>query len=98
MDECSTVTEAVEYFHKFNCPHLSRSQFMLADASGASVVVTWLSGKELFSENTRSFRLVPDHGQVSFQADKDVRITGFTLHKHQDIRASRVQNQMKPRD
>ena len=47
MDECSTATEAVEYFHNFNCPHLSHSQFMLADASGASVVVTWLSGKGL---------------------------------------------------
>lgn len=47
MDECSTVAEAVEYFRKYNCRHLAESQFLLADASGASCVVTWLADNRL---------------------------------------------------
>ena len=92
------VRKPLNILKTIHCPHPSHSQFILAASSGASVVVSWLSGKELFPENTRSFRLVLDRGQGSFQADKDVRITGFTLHKHEDIRASRIQNKMNPRN
>lgn len=41
MDECATVDEAIEYFKRFNCPHLAGGQFMFADKTGASAVVTW---------------------------------------------------------
>ena len=47
MDECATVDEAIEYFTRFNCPHLSRTQFMFADKTGDSVVVAWMPGKGL---------------------------------------------------
>lgn len=47
MNECSTVAEAVEYFERYNCEYLASSQFLLADAGGASAVVTWLPEKGL---------------------------------------------------
>lgn len=47
MNECSTVAEAVEYFRKYNCRYLAESQFLFADASGASCIVTWLRDNRL---------------------------------------------------
>ncbi|GJM27290.1 MAG: hypothetical protein DHS20C16_37050 [Phycisphaerae bacterium] len=41
MNECATVDEAIGYFQRFNCSHLAGGQFMFADKSGASAVVTW---------------------------------------------------------
>ncbi len=43
MDRCGTVSEAVELFRKFNCPYLAEAQFLFADATGASAVITWSS-------------------------------------------------------
>jgi len=42
MDTCATVDEAVALFEQYNCKHLANSHFMFADATGASIVVTWL--------------------------------------------------------
>lgn len=42
MDTCRTVDEAAALFEEYNCKHLAASQFMFADATGASIVVTWL--------------------------------------------------------
>jgi len=42
MDTCGTVDEALALFEEYNCKHLSAGQFMLADATGASAVVTWV--------------------------------------------------------
>lgn len=47
MNECSTVEQAIEYFQRYNCRYLANSQFLLADASGASAVVTWMPNKGL---------------------------------------------------
>lgn len=41
MDTCSTVDQAIELFGKNNCQYLAVSQFMFADATGASAVITW---------------------------------------------------------
>lgn len=41
MDSCGTVDEALAKFDEYNCTHLADGQFMFADASGASAVVTW---------------------------------------------------------
>ncbi len=63
MNECATVEEALAYFGRFNCAHLARSQFLLADASGDAAVVAWLpdaglsvrriDGDHLIATNTR---------------------------------------------
>ncbi|MEM6793422.1 MAG: carcinine hydrolase/isopenicillin-N N-acyltransferase family protein [Acidobacteriota bacterium] len=45
MNECATVEEALAYFRKYNTPHLSRTQFLFADASGDSAVVAWKAGR-----------------------------------------------------
>jgi hypothetical protein len=42
MDTCATLDEAVALFEQYNCKHLAGGHFMLADATGASIVVTWL--------------------------------------------------------
>lgn len=42
LDTCATVDEAEALFRQFNCKHLANSHFMLADATGESIVVTWL--------------------------------------------------------
>lgn len=42
LDTCGTVDEALALFEDYNCKHLARSQFMFADATGASAVVAWL--------------------------------------------------------
>jgi hypothetical protein len=42
MDTCGTVDEAAALFAEYNCKYLAGGQFMLADATGASMVVTWL--------------------------------------------------------
>ncbi len=42
MNECETVAEALQYFHRFNCRHLDSGQFLFADASGDAAVVAWL--------------------------------------------------------
>jgi hypothetical protein len=42
MDECGTVSEAIAYFRKYDCPPLAEAQFLFADASGASAVIAWL--------------------------------------------------------
>jgi len=47
MNECATVDEAIEYFHRFNCKHLAGAQFMFADKTGASAVVTWDPGNHI---------------------------------------------------
>lgn len=41
MDTCGTVDEALAQFDRYNCTHLADGQFMFADASGASAIVTW---------------------------------------------------------
>jgi len=41
MDTCGSVDEALAMFDEYNCSHLASGQFMFADASGASAVVTW---------------------------------------------------------
>ncbi len=41
MDRCGTVEEALAIFDEYNCKHLATGQFMFADATGASAVVTW---------------------------------------------------------
>lgn len=41
MDRCGTVDEALGMFDEYNCWHLASGQFMFADATGASAVVTW---------------------------------------------------------
>jgi len=63
MNECATVSQAVDYFEKFNCPHLASSQFMFADATGDSAVIAWMpktglsivrrSGNHQVATNTR---------------------------------------------
>jgi penicillin V acylase-like amidase (Ntn superfamily) len=63
MNTCGTVEEAIALFETYNCAHLASSQFMLADATGASAVVTWLpdtglsvverTGDYLINTNTR---------------------------------------------
>ncbi|MCF6286593.1 MAG: hypothetical protein L3K26_15565 [Candidatus Hydrogenedentes bacterium] len=47
MNTCGTVEEAITLFETYNCPYLASSQFMLADATGASAVVAWLPGTGL---------------------------------------------------
>lgn len=41
MDSCETVDQAVRMFRENNCRHLAGSQFMFADATGASAVIGW---------------------------------------------------------
>lgn len=41
MERCGTVDEALAKFDEYNCQHLASGQFMFADATGASAVVTW---------------------------------------------------------
>lgn len=41
MDTCATVEEAIAQFGIYNSHHLADGQFMFADATGASAVVTW---------------------------------------------------------
>lgn len=47
MNECATVEEALPYFERYDCPHLSRTQFLFADRTGASAVVAWMPGSGL---------------------------------------------------
>lgn len=47
MFECATVAEAIDYFERYNCPHLADSQFLFADATGAAAVIAWLPGTGL---------------------------------------------------
>lgn len=47
MDQCKSVAQAVEHFGKYNCPYLATTQFMFADASGASAVIAWDPGQGL---------------------------------------------------
>ena len=42
MDTCATVEEAAALFAQYNCKHLAGSQFMFADATGASIVAARL--------------------------------------------------------
>jgi len=42
MDTCATVDEAATLFEQYNSRHLAGGHFMVADAKGASIVVTWL--------------------------------------------------------
>lgn len=42
MDTCATVDEATALFDQYNCKHLAGGHFMLADATGESIVVSWL--------------------------------------------------------
>ncbi|MEM1180741.1 MAG: hypothetical protein AAGM22_20515, partial [Acidobacteriota bacterium] len=62
MDECATVEEALAYFETYNTKYLAVSQFLFADATGDSAVVTWrdgalsverIDGRYLVATNTR---------------------------------------------
>ncbi len=46
---CATVDEAVEIFRSYNLFTLGRVKFLIADRSGASVVVEWSAGACRFS-------------------------------------------------
>ncbi|MEO1084648.1 MAG: DUF3471 domain-containing protein [Acidobacteriota bacterium] len=62
MNECATVEEALEYFEKYNSNYLAVSQFLFADATGDSAVITWrdgalsverIEGRHLVATNSR---------------------------------------------
>jgi len=47
MNECATVEQVIECFRRYNASHLSRTQFMFADKTGASAVIAWMPEKGL---------------------------------------------------
>jgi len=58
MNECATVAEALAYFEKYNCTHLSDGQFLFADAAGDAAVVAWLPETGLSLTRRTSDRLI----------------------------------------
>ncbi len=62
MDECATVDEAIAYFERFNCTHLANAQFMFADKSGASAVITWAPENRLsIVKRTAPYQLITNN-------------------------------------
>lgn len=59
MNTCATVAEAEAMFQSYNCEHLSGGQFMFADATGDSMVVSWVPGTGLsITRRTGDFQLI----------------------------------------
>lgn len=58
MDECGTVKEAIEYFHRFNCTHLDSGQFLFADATGDAAVIAWLPTRGLSISRIQNERFI----------------------------------------
>ena len=78
MDEAETVAQAIEYFEKFNCPHLRRSQFLFADATGDSAVISWRDG---------ALSVTPIDG--AFQIATNTRLEGTEYRCQRHTRAQR---------
>ena len=85
LDECATVEEAIAYFHKYNCKHLSGGQFLFADATGAAALIAWLPGQGLSITRREGDALVATNtrlGRSGYRCARHVKATRV-LGEHQ---------------
>ncbi len=73
IDKCETVAEAIDYFRKYNCPYLANTQFMFADASGASAVIAW--------EPNRGLSVVNGKGAFQIATNTRLAATGYRCQR-----------------
>lgn len=80
MDECASVEEALAYFERYNCRHLSGGQFFFADASGAAAIVSWVPGKGV--------TVTRPEGDYLIATNTRLEVSGYRCQRH--VRASQV--------
>lgn len=73
MDHCATVAEVIEYFQKYNCAYLASTQFMFADATGASVVIAW--------DPNEGLTVVPGTGTFQVATNTRLAASGFRCRR-----------------
>ena len=57
LAHCANVESAIAFFKKYNFPALERAKFLIADASGASIVVEWGQGKLQIIRNSDWYQI-----------------------------------------
>jgi len=57
LAKCATVDQAVHVFQSYNLFTLNRVKFLVADKSGASVVIEWSKDGLRFVERTKDFQI-----------------------------------------
>lgn len=78
MDQCVTLDQAVQMFRDNNCHHLAGSQFMFADATGASAVVAWDAETGLSIKNRSGNHHVVANTQLATMTYRCARWTKAT--------------------
>lgn len=83
LDKSSTVTEAVEMIKNYNMEFTSDefpSHFMIADATGASVVVEYVDGKMQAVYNDKPYQIV-----TNFVLYNNPKLWGFGADRYEGI-------------
>lgn len=56
--ECSTVDEAISIYNRYNEPNFDYARTLIADKSGASVIIGWIDGKVTAIKDSGKFQVL----------------------------------------
>jgi hypothetical protein len=70
LAKCATVDEAVRVFREFNLFTLNRVKFLVADRSGASVVIEWSRDGLVFTERRSTYQISTNFVASNYEADR----------------------------
>lgn len=70
LAKCATVDEAVRVFKGYNLFTLNRVKFLIADKSGASIVVEWSGNGLMFVERTDAYQISTNFVASNYRTDQ----------------------------
>ena len=68
LANCASVEEAIEWFKNTNVSILSRAKFLIADKTGASVVVEWGNKKLQFIHREKNYQISTNFVQSNYKS------------------------------
>lgn len=69
LAHCTTVEEAIRFFHDHNVPNLKAGRFPIADKTGASVIVEWSRGKTQFLRKQGDYQVSTNFVASNYERD-----------------------------
>ncbi|MBU1012770.1 MAG: linear amide C-N hydrolase [Bacteroidetes bacterium] len=67
LQHFGTVDEVISFFEKYNVPHFQTGKFLIADKSGASIVVEWGQNKLQILKENENYQIATNFVQSNFK-------------------------------
>lgn len=87
MDTCQSIKEVESKFRAYNCKYLSMCQFLFADATGESVLVSWTPDRGvIFKRRAGKYQIATNHRQCSstYRCQRNMRVHQVLSKPHRD--------------